>query len=62
MSRERDPRSPSRRRFVDRAGRLTAACCAAPLFSLLPGCDDSPPEEAGPLRECSLCHQEDRGF
>jgi cytochrome b6-f complex iron-sulfur subunit len=49
MSREGDPRSPSRRRFVDRAGRLTAACCAAPLFSLLPGCQGSPPEETGPL-------------
>ena len=54
MSRPRDPRDPSRRRFVNRAGRLAASCCAAPLLGTLigtlPGCGESPPEELLPLR------------
>ena len=50
MTGRRDPRRPSRRRFVSRAGRLVAACCAAPLIGSLPGCDDSASEESGPLR------------
>jgi cytochrome b6-f complex iron-sulfur subunit len=39
---------------VNRAGRWVgtcwAACCAGPLIGALPGCNESPPEESGPLR------------
>jgi cytochrome b6-f complex iron-sulfur subunit len=35
---------------VKRAGRLVAACCAAPLIGSLAACGDSAPEETGPLR------------
>ena len=54
MSRPRDPRDPARRRFVNRAGGLVAACCATPLLGTLllslPGCGESTSEKTPPLR------------
>lgn len=50
MTGPRDPRSPSRRRFVDRTFRLAAACGCAPLLGLAAGCQESQPKETGPLR------------
>lgn len=50
MSGRHDPRDPARRRFVNRAGRLVAACCAAPILGNLHGCGESTPEEPLPLR------------
>lgn len=35
---------------MGRAGRLTAACCAAPLLNVLGACSETTPEATGPLR------------
>lgn len=49
MNDRRDPRSPSRRRFVKGAGHVAAACCCAPLLSLAAGCGESEPAVIEPL-------------
>ena len=49
MSGPCDPRNPARRRFVNRAGRLVVACCAAPLVGSLSACNETP-EKTAPLR------------
>ena len=54
MNDGRDPKSPTRRRFVKRAGvmagHVTAACCCAPLLTLTSGCGDSEPTRLEPLK------------